>query len=111
MRKLTILFAYLLFSLPFLSSAQEPNVNVRVNTPAGQVEVNKPPPPQPVVVVQPPAQPKTVVVEKEAPPPAPAPSAGCNCSLMASHATAMGFLSLAPAFSLPFFLRRRKGIS
>lgn len=107
MKMLTLLFAYFLLSFPSIGNAQDdPNVNVKVNTPVGQVEVNKPPPPQPVVVVQPqPAQ--KVVVEKEAPPPAP--SAGCNCSLIPSHASALGLLSLAPAFSIPFVLRRRKG--
>ncbi|HKX11983.1 MAG TPA: hypothetical protein VJP40_02430 [bacterium] len=109
MKTLTLIFAYFLLSFPFNGYAQDdPKVNVRVDTPVGGVEVNKPPPPQPVVVVQPPAQPaQKVVVEKEAPPPAP--SAGCNCSLVPSHASALGLLSLAPAFSLPFFLRRRKG--
>jgi hypothetical protein len=105
MKKLSLIFAYILFSLPFTGNAQDnPKVNVKVDTPVGQVEVNKPPPPQPVVVVQPPAQPRTVVVEKEAPAPA-APSTGCHCSLIPSHASAIGILALMPAFSLPFFLR------
>jgi hypothetical protein len=105
MKKLTVLFAYFLFAFPFIGRAEDaPNVNVRVNTPVGQVEVNKPPPPQPIVVVQPPPSQK-VVVEKAAPA---APSTGCHCSLIPSHASALGFLSLTPAFSLPFFLRRRK---
>jgi len=110
MKKLTIIFAYFLFSIPFISRAENANaadVNVRVNTPAGQVEINRPPPP-PVVVVPPPA-PQKIVVEKQAPPPPPAaaePAGGsCHCSLMPSNASALGYLSLTPIFSLLFFWR------
>lgn len=81
MKKLTIMIASILFSFSAIALAEDPKVQVSVDTPVGSVDVNKPPPPQPVVVVQPPAQPKTVVVEKQVAPP-PAPSGGCSCGLL-----------------------------
>jgi hypothetical protein len=109
MKKLTLLLVFL-FSWPLISKAEDKsqtNVDVRLNTPAGQVEVTKQPPP-PVVVV--PAQPpQRVVVEKEAPPPPPPPpSGGCHCSLVPSLGSLSGVLSLAPAVSLFFLLRWKK---
>jgi len=105
MKKVMILFAYILLSLPFIARADDPpKVNVRVNTPVGGVEVNPPPPPQPVVVV--PAQPpQKVVVQNQAPAPA-APSSGCHCSLVSSSSSALGFISLMPLFSLLYFWKR-----
>jgi len=100
----------LLLAVEFLmpsAQAQNPNVNVRLNTPAGQVEINRPPP-QPIVVVpQPPAQ--RVVVEKPAPPPPPppapapeAPGGSCHCSLIPVQNSAADFLIFAPVLSLLF---------
>src|SRR5215831_13107117 len=91
----------------------KPNVNLRVDTPVGGVEINRPPPPPVVVVPQP--QPQRVVVEKPAPqpappPPAPAPMApdgGCHCSLIPSGAMMASFLSLAPVAILPLFRRKK----
>lgn len=93
--------------------AEGANVNVRVNTPAGEVEINRPPP-QPVVVVQPPAE--RVVVEKKSPPPAPPPAApppppapgGCHCSLVPVTSQTADFLIFAPVLSL-LWLRRVGG--
>jgi hypothetical protein len=91
--------------------AEKPNVNLRVDTPVGGVEINRPPP-QPVVVVpQPP--PQRIIVERSvsqpAPPPAPVQAApSCQFSVMPGEVTVAGFLALAPAALLPFYRRNEK---
>jgi hypothetical protein len=105
MKKFALLGMVLLISVLGVSKTQAANVDVRVNTPAGQVEVGHPPPP-PVVVVPPPA-PATVVVEKRVaapppPPPAPPPppSGGCHCELVPGPASLSGLQCLVFLFLL-----------
>jgi hypothetical protein len=114
MKKLTFLLTVFLLSWPFLSRAQNPptNVDVKLKTPGGQVEVtNQPPPP---VIVVPPQPAQKIVVEKPGypppPPPPPPPNGGCHCNLVQSPVLASGFLNLAPIFSLLFVLSWRKKI-
>jgi hypothetical protein len=108
MKKITLLLVAFLFSWSLINKASDlfaADVDVKVGTPAGQVEVTNKPPSPPVIVV--PAQPQKIVVEKEASPPPP--SGGCHCSLVPSPVSASGFLSLAPVFFL-LFLRRWKKV-
>jgi|GEM_PF-2581538 len=114
MKKFNLLWVLLFASWPLVGRAdQKPNVDVRVGTPAGQIEVTNQPPP-PVIVVQPP--PRPVVVEKQVPPPPPPPqpppqTGGCHCSLMPTGSQAWGFLSLATGLFLgiPRWKKRTKG--
>jgi len=93
MRRLAIFGMVLLISACWVSKTRAADVDVRVRTPVGQVEVGQPPPP-PVVVVPPPV-PAPVVVEKRVvvnpppaptPPPPPPPSGGCHCEVVPSPA-------------------------
>lgn len=118
-KRLTLLLAVFLFSLPFLTKAETQgevkpqgqavmaqadkkaptNVDVKIDTPAGSIEVKKDPPPQ---------SPEKVVVVVEKQTSSPPPSGGCGCNLLASSVPASGLLSLVPVFSSLFLLRWKR---
>lgn len=98
-----------------IAQADKPstNVDVKLNTPAGQIEVTKQPPP-PVIVV-PPQPTEKVVVEKQAPPPPsspypPPPTGGCHCRLVPSLFSALSLLSLTPVFFFLILLMYKNGV-